>query len=283
MNEAKPILNQTRNSFKRLSLIALATYLGALVVLMFFERSLLFPAPPVEAGEWNATRFGAQEFYVESADKTKVHVWSFVKSGSKATIIFAHGNGETLGTMGTYLSGMRDRWNVSVVAFDYRGYGKTGGLANESDILTDSVTVAQWIDSNPMFRDQKRIAMGRSLGGACAIEIATKTKVDGLILDRTFSSIVDVAADRYFFFPIRLVMRNQFRSLEKIKNFTGPLLQMHGDADEVIPYRFGKKLFDACMSQQKILITIPGLFHNDPWPEEFWDAGKKLVSEIETK
>ena len=75
-------------------------------------------------------------------------------------------------------------------------------------------------------------------------------------------------------------MRNQLRSIEKIPNYSGPLLQMHGDVDEVVPYRFGKKLFDACTTQRKELLTIRGLHHNDPWPEEFWEAGKQFIEAL---
>ncbi len=280
MNHAKPKVHRPRNSAKRLATVAFITYLGALVVLMFLERTILFPAPPVEYGFWQAESFGAEEFYVESPDKTKIHVWFFAKANSKRTLVFCHGNGETLGVLGGELATIRDRWNVNVVAFDFHGYGKTGGLANEVEILADSVAVAKWIESSPQFRGHQLVALGRSLGGALAVEIATKTKVDGMILDRTFSSAVDVAANQFFVFPIRLLMRNQLRSIEKIPNYSGPLLQMHGDVDEVVPYRFGKKLFDACTTQRKELLTIRGLHHNDPWPEEFWDAGKQFLEAL---
>ena len=265
---------------KRLATIAFTMYLGALILLMFLERTLLFPAPAVEYGDWRPEHFGAEEFYAESTGKARVHLWSFAKANSKKTILFCHGNGETLGYLGLGLAEIRDRWNVNIIAFDYRGYGKTGGDANEVDILADSVAVAKWVKSNPRYRDHQLVAMGRSLGGATAVEIATKTKVDGLILDRTFSSIVDIAAERYYFFPIRLVMRNQFRSIEKMPSYTGPLLQMHGDADEVVPYHFGKKLFDACSSKQKEFVTLVGLQHNDRWPESFWEQGKRFIDKL---
>lgn len=268
------------NVWKRLATIALTMYLGALVVLMFLERTLLFPAPSVEYGEWRPDRFGAGEFYVESTGKARVHVWSFAKANSKKTILFCHGNGEALGYLGSEMAEIRDRWNVNIVTFDFRGYGKTGGVANEVDILADSVAVANWVRSNPLFSDHQLIALGRSLGGASAVEIATKIKVDGLILDRTFSSIVDIAADRYFFFPIRLVMRNQFRSIVKMPSYTGPLLQLHGDVDEIVPYRFGRKLFDACPSKQKEFVTAVGLYHNEQWPDSFWEQGKKFIDQL---
>ncbi len=280
MPQPIPTSKRRTHSWKRLAKVLFTTYFGALFVLMFFERALLFPAPSIENGDWQADKFGARESFVESTDKTKIHVWTFANANSNKTLLFCHGNGETLGFLGEELADIRDRWNVNVIAFDFRGYGRTGGVANEADILSDSVAVAKWIDSNPRFRDHQRIVFGRSLGGASAVEIATKTKVDGLILDRTFSSIVDVAADRYFFFPIRLVMRNQFRSIEKIPNYHGPLLQMHGDVDEVVPYRYGKKLFDACATQRKEFLKVAGLYHNDPWPKEFWNAGRKFMEKL---
>ena len=280
MSKKVGVSRRIHSSPKRLATIVFTMYFGALVLLMFLERTLLFPAPAVQDGDWRPEHFVSEEFFIESTGKTRVHLWSFSKANSKKTILFCHGNGETLGFLGLELAEIRDRWNVNVVAFDYRGYGKTGGDANEKDILADSVAVAKWVESNPIFRDQQLIAMGRSLGGASAVEIATKTEFDGLILDRTFSSIVDIAAERYFFFPIRLVMRNQFRSIEKIPSFTGPLLQMHGDVDEVVPYRFGQKLFAACPSKQKEFVTVVGLHHNDLWPESFWEQGKRFIDEL---
>ena len=269
----------TSISWKRLTTILITLYLGALALLIYFERSLLFPAPSIQFGNWQASQFGAEESYVDNSG-VQIHVWSLAKKDATKTLIVCHGNGETLGLMGEELNAIRDRWNVNVVAFDFRGYGKTGGQPNEIDILSDSVAVAKWIQENRMLQEQKFIALGRSLGGASAIEIATRTKVDGLILDRTFSSIVDVAASRYFFFPVRWLMRNQFRSIEKIPNYTGPLLQMHGDVDVVVPYRFGKELHEASPSKPKEFISVKGLHHNDPWPESFWIAGKRFLEQL---
>jgi len=257
-------------------------YAGSLGLLMLLERTLLFPAPPANYGEWRVKKFGADEFYVDGTNQSKIHAWVFAKPNSKKTLIFCHGNGQNLGGLGRKLELIRDRWNVNVVAFDFRGYGKTAGQANEVDILSDSVAVAKWIESNDRFRGHQVIALGQSLGGACAVEIATKTQVDGLILDRTFSATVDVAAERYFFFPVRLVMRNQFRSIDKIPSYLGPLLQMHGDVDEVVPYRFGQKLFDASVAQPKEFLTYIGLHHNHEWPKDFWDAGKKFLDQLKT-
>lgn len=262
---------------------AVGLYLGTLVLLMFAERFLVFPAPSPELGNWQAESFGAKEFYVDSQDQARVHVWTFPKANAKTTLIFCHGNAEFLGRMGHEMSAIRDRWNVNVVAFDYRGYGRTGGVPNEQRTLADAVAVGHWVKNHPDFQNQKLVVLGRSLGGAHAVEIATQLQTGGLMLDRTFSSTVEVAASRYFFFPVRWVMANQFKSIDKIPAYQGALLQLHGLVDEVIPYRFGKKLFEACTSENKKLITLPNLYHTEPLPPEFWEAGFAFIQAIESK
>jgi uncharacterized protein len=264
----------------RYSIRLACLYAGILGLLMALERYLVFPAPSRDYGEWNAADFGAVESYVDSVEDGRVHVWTLKNPNAKSTLIFCHGNAETLGTLGNELAQIRDNWNVNVVAFDYRGYGKTGGVANQRRVLADAIAVGKSVQTSQEFQGQKLIAFGRSLGGAHAVAIASHLKTEGLILDRTFSSTVDVAASRYFFFPIRLVMANQFKSIDLIPNYQGALLQLHGKTDEVIPYFFGKKLFDACPSNQKQLVTLEKFYHNDRWPRVFWKAGAEMVQRL---
>lgn len=286
MSKPSPSNSKTRISKKRglafrLAQGALIIYTVVFLLLMFFERSMMFPAPDLRIGNWQANRFGAEEYHVESADKTSVHVWLLANAKAKTTLIFCHGNAEHLGTLGNELVAIRNKWNVNVVAFDFRGYGMTAGSANELDILADAVSVGRWVQNNQSLKGTKVVALGRSLGGAIAIEIATKLKTDGLILDRTFSSAVDVAAAHYPIFPVRYAMQNQFQSARRIRGFEGALLQMHGDLDEVIPIKFGRKLFDVCDSSRKKFLTIRGLSHNQEWPNDIWKAGREFIESLE--
>lgn len=248
-------------------------------MLSWFESSLIFPAPPLDHGNWNPTQFGAKEFFVPNGD-TKIHAWHFLKEQADTTLIFCHGNGETIGTLGAEMVDLRDTWNVNVVVFDYRGYGKTQGAPNEQNILSDARSIANSLHEQFHESSQKFIVLGRSLGGALAIEIACHSKIDALILDRTFSSLVDVAAQRYFIFPVRLVMKNPFRSMDKITRYSGPLLQVHGESDELVPIQFGRKLFQACPSHSKRWITVPKMKHNDSWPESVSIEVGKFVASI---
>lgn len=251
-----------------------------MVIMMLLETTLMFPAPSLSYGDWDASRFAARESFIESEESGKVHVWEIRNPNAKATLIFCHGNAETLGILGRELRQISDRWQVNVVGFDYRGYGKTGGKPGEKLILADAIAVGKMVSESAEYKDLPLIVFGRSLGGAPAVEIAHKLPVDGLILDRTFSSTLDVAQSRYFFLPVPWIMRNQFRSDRKIVHYNGPLLQMHGDVDEVIPYRFGKKLHELAPTKSKELFTVPGLYHNDPWPMEFWEKGASFVEKV---
>lgn len=265
---------------KRLLLAIAVIYVSLLGALVFFETMLLFPAPSQTLGEWNAAKFDAKEEWVESQDGTKVHVWCMPHDSPKATIIFSHGNGETLGFLGWELAELRDKWSVNVIAYDFRGYGKTGGTANQKSILEDAVAVGSWAKNQSAWNTVPLVPIGRSLGGAAAVEMAMELNSPGLILDRTFTSIVDVAASHYPMFPVRWLIRNRFQSDDRIIGYSGKLLQLHGEVDSIVPLCFGKKLFDSCPSTSKTFLQVPGLGHNDEWPDEFWNAVPLFLAQL---
>jgi uncharacterized protein len=102
--------------------------------------------------------------------------------------------------------------------------------------------------------------MGESLGTGVAVDLAARYEVGALVLDSPYSSIVDVAAAHYWMFPVRLLMRDQFRSDEKIGRVVAPVLMVHGTADVTIPIRFSEKLF-ALANKPKDFIRVEGAGH----------------------
>ena len=114
--------------------------------------------------------------------------------------------------------------------------------------------------------------MGKSLGGAVAVELAATRTIRGLVLLRTFTSIPDVASWLYPWFPVRWFMHSEFNSLHRIKSYDGPLLQGHGTADKVVPYVQGEQLFEASPSTRKQFVSIPGGTHNAPIEAKFFEA-----------
>jgi fermentation-respiration switch protein FrsA (DUF1100 family) len=119
--------------------------------------------------------------------------------------------------------------------------------------------------------EQDIVVMGRSLGGAVAIDLASADGARGLILESTFTSMPEVGKTLFPLLPMKLLMRSQFKSIAKIGKYHGPLLHSHGTADRLIPFEMGKKLFDAA-HEPKQFVAIPGGDHNDPQTREYYEA-----------
>jgi fermentation-respiration switch protein FrsA (DUF1100 family) len=134
----------------------------------------------------------------------------------------------------------------------------------------------QWLCERFAIKPSDVIVGGFSLGGAAATDVATSLGCRGLILQRTFSSMPDVAASRFPFLPARLMMQNRFESAKKIAAYYGPLLQSHGELDKVVPIRFGKRLHDACPAANKILFTKPNGDHFSELDEDFLRLVRKF-------
>ena len=280
---AKQRANRERGGYRRaaivLKLISLA-YLSILGALMYFERDLVFPGAGPETGNWNHPGIELDEANFESSDGTRLHGYFLPKEDSKNTILFCHGNAENVAMLAPEMHQLRERMNASVMVFDYRGYGRSEGKPSEYGVLQDAEAASIWLSDRTDQDEKDWIVVGRSLGGGVAVHLAGKIEARGLVLDRTFSSAVDVAASRYWWLPVRFVMRNQFLSIAKFGHFRGPILQMHGDIDEVIPLWSGQRLFQRAPSEKKEFQLIEGLTHYEPTPELFLSRLQRFIEEL---
>ena len=106
---------------------AAAVYCGLLLLLLLLENTLLYPAPKYPEGDWTAAFLPHEDVEFASADGTRLHGWYVPQENARATVLYCHGNGDCVGYLGPYLKQLRDTHQVSVFAFDYRGYGKSAG------------------------------------------------------------------------------------------------------------------------------------------------------------
>jgi fermentation-respiration switch protein FrsA (DUF1100 family) len=171
--------------------------------------------------------------------------------------------------LGWYLKELRDRQQVTIFAFDYRGYGKSQGTPSEAGLIADGHAAQQWLAERLKLRPDQIVVMGRSLGGCVAVDLAATNGARGLVLQNTPSSIPDAAALIYWFAPVHWLMKNRYDSLGKIGKYHGPLLQSHGTADTLVPIALGRKLFDAAPSTDKRFFEIQNKGHNDPEPPSY--------------
>lgn len=236
-------------------------------MLRIFERWLVFPAPRPDQADWNPPDLEFEDVYFTAADGTRLHGWYVAHPEPRAVILYCHGNGEHVPSLARQLKIFQQQINASIFAWDYRSYGRSEGIPHEDNIVTDARAAHLWLAQRAEKNPEEIVLMGRSLGGAAAVALAAQHPVRGLILDRTFSRLTDAAAHNFPWLPVRWIMQHRLPSIEHIRNYHGPLLQLHGTADEIVPFHQGQQLFEAAASKAKKFVTVPDWDHNSPLPE----------------
>jgi fermentation-respiration switch protein FrsA (DUF1100 family) len=240
---------------------------------MFFENSLIFIPTNFANDNWSPAGIVLENVYFTSADGTKLHGWFAPHEGPTAVILFCHGNAGNVTHRIDAIRALHDRVGAAVFVFDYRGYGRSAGMPDEPGVLADARAARVWLADRTGVAQGRIVLMGESLGGAVAVDLAADPAVGGaraLILEHTFSSMPDVAAHHYPWMPVRLLMKTQFDSAAKIGRYRGPLLQVHGEHDSIVPIEYGRRLFDAA-NEPKQFLQIEGGDHNDSPPPGYYD------------
>lgn len=269
-----------KRRLRKLLLFGTSIYLGIIVLLVALESALIYPAPPATDGDWNPSWLDFEEVNLVATDGTRVHGWFLEHPDPQAVVLLCHGNGEHVAYLAEELDLVRRQFQACVMAFDYRGYGKSEGKPFEDGILTDAEAAHVWLATRTDITPDSIVLWGRSLGGAVAVHLAARYGARGMILDRTFSSMVDVASSHYPWLPVRWMLRNRYPSVDRIRAYDGPLLQVHGQIDEVIPFQFGRKLFDAAPSVDKQFLVSETMTHNSRWPEHFYPALVDFINSL---
>ena len=237
---------------------------------MILEESLIFFPSRFPAGDWEPANLDFENISFESADGTRLHGWYVPHDQPRAVILFSHGNAGNLSHRAETARVLNNLVGTSVMLYDYRGYGRSEGRPNENGLVADGRAARQWLAERENIDPRDVIIMGRSLGGAVAVDLA-QDGARGLVLESTFTSIPEMAAVHYPWLPFRRLIRNRFDSVTKIGAYQGPLLQSHGTADRVVPFEIGRRLHDAANVPKQFLVIEDG-DHNDPQPREFYDA-----------
>jgi hypothetical protein len=236
--------------------------LSVVVILMFLEDSMIFYPSRYPEGVWQPAGLAFENVEFSSADGTSLHGWYVARAKPRGVVLFCHGNAGNITHREPMLRRLHDIAHVTVFIFDYRGYGRSKGKPAEAGVLADARAARAWLARREAVAEDRLIVMGESLGGAVAVDLAAENGARGLVLESTFTSLRDVAAHHFPWLPVRLLMHTRLDSAAKIKNYHGPLLQSHGDRDTIVPYKFGRRLFEAA-NEPKQFITFPGGDHND--------------------
>ena len=251
--------------------------MGCVVIFRMLETFLVYPAPRYPQGDWQPN-WPYEEVEFAAADGTRLHGWLLTQPQPRHWILYCHGNGTHVAYVAQRLQQMRERWRASIFVFDYRGYGRSAGRPDEPGVLADGDAALHWLAARSGQVPPGMVLMGRSLGGAVAVDLAARYGAKGLVLERTFARMTDVAARQVPLLPVAAWMRNRFPTIDRIQGYRGPLLVSHGSADRLVPMEQGRALFDASPSPNKQFVEMAGAEHNSPNTPEYEET---LVSFLE--
>jgi uncharacterized protein len=262
-----------KRCLKGFSLIYLSVCLG----LYFAQERLIYT--PTANHKHTPKSFGlrSEEVWIPVTDNAKIHGWWLQNPKAKKTILYLHGIGLNIGSNIEQAKHLYDQ-GFSVLLIDYRGYGKSDGPFPSEQRISEDVEAA-WnaMVNSQQIKPRDIVLYGHSLGGAIAIDLATRYPEAGaLIVQGSFTTMQDMAMLRQHnrLFPLSLLLHERYDSIHKVPKLRMPVLYIHGLEDSTIPARMSEALL-ARSPQPKKLFLVPNGTHENG--DIFWEAGTAEV------
>jgi len=230
-----------------------------LLLYLFQPRFIYFPQSEIDYTP-DMAGLPYEDIYFKTEDNVLLNGWFIPVENAKNTLLFFHGNG---GNISHRLESLKifHEIGLSVFIIDYRGYGQSQGTSSEQGTYRDAEAAWRFLTETRGVSDEDIIIFGRSMGGAVATWLASRYTPNLLILESTFTSIADVAKHYYPYLPTHLLVRIKYASVDRIEDIHRPILIAHSQTDEIIPYKYGRALFEKAQAP-KIFLELKG-GHND--------------------
>ncbi len=264
-----------------LAIFVAIIYLAMAAFMYVAQRNLqYFPQQSVEAGIEAPAEYGLDGFSVASihtGDGETLVSWLALPPKADAPVIFYMlGNAGTMGDRAERFRLLHEQ-GFGVLALSWRGYGGSTGSPTEKGLVEDGRAAMKFLQEQGISA-ARIILFGESLGTGVATQLAAnpETAPLAIILDSPFTSAADVARLRYWYLPVGLLMKDQFRSLDFAPRVTVPVFVLHGTADRIVPYVQGRRLFEAFTAPKEFL-TLQDGNHIDPLTEVSWGAIKAFL------
>lgn len=262
--------------------IVVAALVLKLLVWWAEPRLAFFPQRGVQA---TPAAYGVPftDVTVQTADGETLHGWWLEDPAPRAQVIFWHGNGGNLSLWLDAIALLRQR-GFSVLAVDYRGYGKSTGSPGERGLYRDADAALQLFNERLRKPGVPLIYWGRSIGAPVAAHNASRAAPDGVVLESPFPDLRTAIAGN----PVLLLLSGfssyRFPTSALLERYDGPLLVIHGDADSIIPLSAGRRVFERARGTRKTMVVVPGANHNDLHAvnrELYWKAIDEFVASID--
>ena len=236
------MLKKFRNNLLQIILVIFFIYFLILVFLYFYQRNLLYHPNENNYSE-DRISVEIENVKIKTSDNIELLGWYHEKNLKDfKTLIFFHGNAGSLENRIHKLNHFRDM-NINFLIIAWRGFSGNKGNPSEQGLYEDGKSAIDWLIKKGV-SEKNLILYGESLGTGVATHLAQNKNYAGVILETPFTSMIDSAKKFYPYIPVKLLLKDKFENYKKIKNINSPILIMHGEVDQLVPFSMGKKIYE---------------------------------------
>ncbi|MES9993683.1 MAG: alpha/beta hydrolase [Candidatus Thiodiazotropha sp.] len=241
--------------------ISVLLLLGLLLLLAFslylyFNQTNLIHLPNIPSRELQTTPaqrgFAFEQVSLLTEDKVKLDGWFIPHESPRATLLFFHGNAGNISHRLDSIA-LFSSLGLSVLIIDYRGYGRSQGKPSEQGLYRDAEAAWSYLLEERSIPGQQILLFGRSLGGAVAAYLAANHDPMGVVLESSFTSVPDMAAELYPWLPVRWLAHYDYNSVERMADIGSPVMIIHSRQDEIIPFDHGRTLYERAAEPKRFL------------------------------
>ena len=209
-----------------------------------------------------------EEITLEGKGGVKLIAWHLPARRGKPTLLYFTGQSGSVANRARKIETIAAS-GYGVFMLNYRRYGGSGGWPTERNKIADAVSAYQYLQDELGVAPRNIVAYGESLGTGVATRLALLRRVKALVLEAPFTSVVDVGRQVWWFLPLRLVMTDQYRTIDRIRSVKVPLLIVHGARDSMIPVNHARAVY-AAANEPKTLAILRRGDHNDLFDHGGW-------------
>ncbi len=248
-----------------IAVLAAVGYVLAAAYLYFFQKKFVYVPSTHIRGTPALVGMLYEEVALVASDGVRLTGWYLPLAAARGTVLFCHGNA---GNISDLLGVAEDahRLGLGILLFDYRGYGQSAGTPSEEGTYRDAAAAWDYLVSEAGVSPERIVVIGRSLGGPIATRLARDKTPAALFLEATFTSIPELGQELYPIFPVRLLARYEYPTLEYLKQVRCPVLVSHSRDDRLIAFAHGQRLYEAA-DQPKAFTELRG-GHNSAFSDD---------------
>ncbi len=275
----------SRRPLVRAVVFLCSAYVAVILVLLTLEDGLVFhPVPATKRWLDPPAGFAAEDVALHLVDGTALHARWFPLQGAAGAALVCHSRAGNLSLElpAEQLAGWHQVVGVSVLIFDYPGYGRSGGRPSEVGCYAAAEAAYTWLTREQGIEPSQVLLYGRSLGGAVAAELGGRRPHRALVLVSPPTSLPDVALDYFPLLPARLLMRNRFDTLARVGQCSRPVFVAHGTRDRLVSFAQGRAVC-AAANEPKRFLTVEGAGHGNCVTPMFFAQVRRFLTDVEAR